>query len=340
LLALDLGSNFVHLAIPEHGLVVREPALVAYDGPGRRAAAVGKEARRLWERQVLDLQIVSPVRSGQVADFDATVALLRPLVTRALGRRPWLHPHVVASCPAEMTPVQARALHDSIHNAGGGQITTVFKPLAAALGAGLTAHDEESVLVVDIGGGSTDVGLVSAGLLTHNRTVPFGGQNLDEALIRAVRRETGLLLDRLTAENIKEQVGAVSGANGAGTYSVRAREEDSPEAGAPQDLDISQVPEILGEAFEPLLEELKWAVDSLPQAVQQDLAAGGVLLTGGGALLRGVEELVREALQLPVGVATDPASCTILGLEAIIRDLPALGLAGRRFGLAAAELAR
>lgn len=330
-LAIDLGTSLVHIAVPGAGVVVREPTIVAFAPPSRKPLAVGREARRLWERGVTDVQVVHPVRGGVVADFDGAVALLRQLIARALGRRPWVAPQVLASVPAEITPVALRALVDTIHAAGGGRVTTVSKPLAAALGAGLTAHNEETILVVDIGGGSTDVGVFSGGLITHARTIAFGGETLDEALLRAVRRDSGLRISEATAEKIKEQIGSVNGWTGAPSVSVNATGEEAAEESQPHDIEAARVPRILAEAFRPLLEELLWAVDGLPRSVQHELTQGGVVLTGGGALLRGVEDLIRNTLHLPVGVATDPVSSTILGLESVMRDLPALSLGGRAF---------
>lgn len=331
MLAIDLGTSLTHIAVPEGGVVVREPSVVAFAPQGRRVLGVGREARRLWERGVADVQIARPVRGGYVADFDATVALLRPLILRALGRRPWFPPQTVISCPAEISPVALRALQDSVHAAGGGHVIPVSKPLAAALGAGLTAHHEEAVMVVDLGGGATDVGIFSGGLITATRTLPFGGETLDEAILRAVRRESGLRISETTAEQIKEQVGSLNGHAGAGSFSIAASEGETPDT-QPHDIDAARVPEVLARAFEPLLNELLWTVEQLPRNVQHELTNGGVVLTGGGALLRGIEEMVRGALKLPVGVATDPASCTILGLEAILRDLPSLTLNGKAFG--------
>jgi len=315
-------------------VVVREPTVVAFGPTNRRPLAVGQEAQHLWERGAADVHIVRPVRHGVVADFDAIVALLRPLITRALGKRPWLPPQVVVSCPAEITPVELRALQDSLHAAGGGRIITVSKPLAAGLGAGLSAHTEETALVVDIGGGATDVGLFSGGLVTGTRTIAFGGESLDEAIRRAVRRERGLKISEVAAEHLKEQVGSVNSGPGSPQVAVEGSAEEQPTGAQPHDLDTARVPEILARAFQALLSELLWTVEQLPSRVQHELTEGGVVLTGGGALLRGVDELIRRHLQLPVGVATDPVSCTILGLEAIMRDLPALALNGRSFSAA------
>lgn len=315
-------------------MVVREATVAAFAPGSRKPVAVGRDAHRLWERGVTDVQIVHPVRGGVVADFDATVALLRRLMQQALGRRPLFPPQILASCPSELSPVSLRALQDSLHAAGGGHVLTVLKPLAAALGAGLTANNEETILVVDIGGGSTEVGIFSAGLVTAARTIPFGGESLDQALLRAVRRESGLRISEAQAQQIKEQIGSVNGWSGAPSLSVTATEEEATEGPTPHDLDAAKVPRLLAEAFEPLLSELLWTVETFPRNVQHELTQGGVVLTGGGALLRGVEELVRNTLHLPVGVATDPASCTILGLEAIMRDLPALSLGGKAFGAA------
>ena len=333
-LAIDVGTAHVHIAVRGEGVVVREPSVVAFGDGRRQPVAVGSEARRLWERGVSEVKVVRPVRGGMVADFDAAVAMLRRFIRQALGHRPLFSPAVVAAYPAGATGVELQALRHSLAAAGAGHMTMVQKPLAASLGAGLPLHSDESYLVVDLGAGAVDIGVFSSGLVTAGQTVRYGGDDLNEALIRAVRRQQGLRITYTAAEHIKQQAGSEQRAPNSGVVPV----DDVVIVEEGQRLDCYDievddwVPQVLAEALEPLLDELTWVVEELPESSRRELELGGVVLTGGCTLLRGIEELFRERLQLPVTSAADPLSCTILGLETILNDLSTLSLNGRRFG--------
>lgn len=330
-LAIDMGTACTQIAVKGQGVVVREPTVIAFDDGRRRPVAVGAEAQRLWERGVSAVKIVRPIRGGVIADFESAVALLRRLIRQALGHRPFFSPSAVVASPASATGVELQALDHSLGAAGIGQVTMVQKPLAAGLGAGLPLHSDESYLVVDIGAGATDIGLFSSGLVTAGHTVRCGGDDLDEAIIRAIRRDRGLRITSPAAEHIKKQVGAVHTNNG--TVSVDdVVVVDENQTVDHYDIEVDWVPQVLADAFDPLLEELSWVVENLPDSSCRGLEVGGLVLTGGCMLLRGLDELFRERLHLPVTIAPDPLSATILGLEAILSDLPALSLNGRRFG--------
>lgn len=329
-LAIDVGTAHVHIAVKGEGVVVREPSMVAFSDGRHQPIAVGNDARQLWDWSVAEVKVIRPIRGGVVADFDEVVVMFRRFIRQALGHRPLFSPAVVVAHSAGATGVELQALHHSLTAAGAGQITMVQKSLAAALGAGLPLHSEESYLVVDIGAGATDIGVFSNGLVTAGHTVRYGGDDLDEALVRAARRQRGLRITHTAAEHIKQQAGSVAGAsNPAVMDNVVAVQQDQHLDSC--DIDVAWVSKVLSEALEPLLEELDWIITDLPEASRRQLELGGLVLTGGCALLRGIDELFRERLQLPVTVAADPLSCTILGLEAILNDVGGLSLNGRRF---------
>jgi len=332
-LAVDLGSATVRIAIKGKGVVLHEPGFVAIESRRSRPVAFGTEARQLWETGVADIEVVRPIRGGVVADFDATVAMLREFVRRALGRRPLLSPMVVTATPASATQVENRALHDALHAAGIGHIVDVQRPLAVGLGAGLPLQSDESYLLVDTGAGCTDAGVFHNGLVTSGCSLEFGGDDLNEAIIRAVRRQRGIRLSEPAAEHLKQEAGSVEAALSNDLVHVdnvvvveNDRHMESYEIKA------DWVPGILREAFDPLIEQLQWLTEELPQAHKQRVAAGGIVLSGGTALLQGLDELLAAAIDLPCRVATDPISCTILGLEAVLSDIEALSLGGQRFG--------
>lgn len=332
-LAIDVGTATLHISVKDHGVVVREPSLVAFGDSDRRPVAYGLEARRMLERGVQGVRVVQPVRQGVIADFDATVLLLRHFMHRALGRRPMLNPVVVTARATAATPVEHRALHDALRAAGAGKVLTVQKTLAAALGAGVPLDTVETHLVVDLGAGATDAGTVSMGLLSAGISPPLAGDYLDRALVRHFRRTQGVRVSRATAEEIKCQVGAVYAelVNGnLGEYSATGEDLQV------FDLNLDEVPEVISQALLPVYDELLWLVEQLPPKARAEIGANGVILTGGTALLRGLSDHIAEALGIPARVATDPLSSTILGLQSILNDMRALSLDGRRFSYTSA----
>jgi len=332
-LAIDLGSAWVHIVAKGEGVVLREPSFVAFEDRRHKPVAVGVEARRLWERGVDELEIVRPVQGGVVADFDAAVAMLRQFIRRALGHRPLLSPLVVVATPAGATQVEERALHNALIAAGAGHIVNVQRPLAVGLGSGLPMQSDDSYLLVDIGAGCTDVGVFHHGLVTSIRSFRFGGDDLDEAIIRTVKRQRGIRIGYPGAESLKREAGSVETALHNGPVHVddvvMVENEQHVES---YEIEVDEVPQILTKAFAQLISELNWLIEELPRAQKQQVAGGGIVLSGGTALLEGLDQLLGSSLHLPCIVATDPISCTILGLEAVLSDIEALSLGGQRFG--------
>jgi len=329
---MDVGSASVHIAAKGKGIVVREPSFVGFDSHHTKPVAFGTEARQLWERGVDDVEIVRPIRGSVVADFDATVAMLREFIRRALGRRPLFAPMVVIATPPSATQVEGRALHDSLHVAGAGHIVDVQRPLAVGLGADLPLQSEDSYLIVDIGAGSTSSAVFHNGLVTAARSFRFGGDHLNEAIIRTIRRQRGIRLSDSAAEHLKREAGSLQTVLGNGPVHVNdvVAVTDNQQIES-YEMDLEQVPQILTEAFEPLIEELQWLLEELPRTQTQQVVGGGVVLSGGTALLGGLDELIASRLHLPCRVASDPISCTILGLQTVLTNLEALSLGGQRF---------
>ncbi|MBU0609570.1 MAG: rod shape-determining protein [Armatimonadetes bacterium] len=330
-LAIDVGTANLHISLKQGGVVVREPALVAYSDGRRRAVAFGLEARRLQERAVEGVQVVQPIRHGVVADFDAAVTMLRHFIHQALGRRPMLNPVVVTACPTAATAVEQRALQDAIRAAGGGRILMIQKALAAAIGAGVSLDAVETQFVVDIGAGASDIGAVSMGMLTAGVSPPVAGDRIDQAIVRHVKRTQNIRVSATTAEEMKIQIGTVDpllGANGNG-FSTSTDELQA------YDVRLDDIPAVVAGALRPVYDEIAWMIEELPPRPRAELGANGLVLTGGTALLKGLADHMADWLGLPVRVATDPMSCTILGLQSIVNDMQALSLGGRRFNVVA-----
>jgi len=331
-LALDLGSSSVRIAVKGEGIVLREPSFVGFDSQHNKPIAFGSEARQLWESGVDDVEIIRPIHSSVVADFDAAVAMLREFIRRALGHRPLFAPMVIIAIPANATQVERRALHDSLHAAGAGYIVDVQRSLVVGLGADLPLQSDDSYLIVDIGAGSTNAGVFHNGLITSARSFRFGGDDLNEAIIRTIKRQRGIRLSVSAAEHLKREAGSVQTALVNGPVHI----DDVVIVNSDQhlmsyEMETEQIPQMLTQAFEPLIEELQWLVEELPRAQKQQVAGGGIILSGGTALLEGLDRLLAAHLHLPCRVATDPISCTILGLEMVLSDIEALSLGGQRF---------
>ncbi len=325
--AIDLGSSSVHISVKDGGVVVREPTVIAFAGPRRRPAAYGSEAKQMLDREVSEVEVVRPVRGGVIADFDATVALVRHLLHKALGHRPLLAPTVITALPTRGTAVERRALVTALRAAGAGEVIVIPRALAAAVGAGMPMDHPQCRLIIDMGAGATDVGVLSAGMVTDGLTLHFGGDDLDEAIVRFIKRRYNQRIGMATAEDIKIMAGALPG--DAATDQLRLDDPSGAESGA--GLRVEGIPELLSASLRPVGGEIQWMLENLPDRQVEEMAMAETVLTGGCALMRGTAEILSHDLALPVRPATDPLSCTILGLEAIVNDLAALSLDGRRF---------
>ncbi|MGQ9730911.1 MAG: rod shape-determining protein [Candidatus Zipacnadales bacterium] len=337
-IGIDLGSANTHLCVKGAGVVVRESTAVAFQDSRRRPLCYGTEAKRMLERQVPGIEVVRPVRQGAVADFDATVELLRHWIRAALGRRTLFSPTVVVSAPLQSTSVQRNALITSIRAAGAGQTYVVPKVLAAAIGARLPVSGVESHLIVDVGAGATDIGVVSMGTITAGATLRYGGDDVDQAILRAIKRSQGVRVDLSSAEEVKIRVGSVHPALGQDNVAVNGTTTNGNGGSGPSAIVLQGAPELLLRAVMPIVNEIAWVIDELPPKQRAEVEQNGITLTGGCALLRGFPELITHHLGIPTTVAKDPLSCTILGIESIIADLRALSMEGRRFAVGPARL--
>ncbi|NPV48190.1 MAG: rod shape-determining protein [Armatimonadetes bacterium] len=334
-LAIDLGTATIHVCVKNDGVVVREPTVLAYGASSRRPVAYGWEARRMLEHGLEDVRVVQPIRDGVVADFDAAVALLRHCIHGALGRRPLFNPTVLVARPTVCTSVEERALHDALRAAGAGRVFTVQKALAAAIGAGQPVDAVETHLSVDIGAGATDIGAVSMGMLTAAAAPRLAGDYLDQAILRHIKRLQGIRITATTAEEIKCRVGTVDRTLVNGSLSGFSPSSPTDNLQA-DDLQLDEIPDVVAGALTTIYDEIAWLVEQLPPKARAEIGANGIIVTGGTALLKGLSDHMAGYLGLPVRVATDPMSCTVLGLQSVLNDMSALSLEGRRFRYAAA----
>ena len=327
-LAIDLGTATCHISVQGAGLVVREPKFIAFETDKRRPIAYGSQAKQMLAREVSDVEVVRPLAGGVVADFDSTVIFLRHLIHQALGHRPLFAPTVVVGEPTRATQVERRALMNALKAAGAGEVITVPRALASAIGAGIPMDQPQCRLMVNMGAGSTDIGVISMGMIAAGDSLHFGGDDLDETIRRYVQRRYRISIGSARAEDIKIMAGALS----ADLVSEQVRLSDLQEGesnGSGQKLE--GIAELMRASLTPVAGEVLWILDSLPERQLDEITQIESILTGGCAQLRGITELFSEELALHFTAAPDPMSCTILGLEAIMNDLEALSLDGRRF---------
>lgn len=330
-LAIDVGTATCHISVQDAGLLVREPMVIAYDAERHRPIAYGSEAKQMLDREVSDVEVIRPLVGGVVGDFDAAVTLLRHFIHQALGHRLLLAPTVVTGEPTSSTQVEQRALINALKSAGAGEVIPVPRALAAAIGAGLPMDQPECRLVVDMGAGSTDIGVISMGMIAAGQSLRFGGDDLDEAIRRHVQRRYRVSIGRARAEDIKIMAGALSADMISEQVRLADLEGGSNGGNGNGQQKLEGIAELMAEALGPTASEVLWVLDALPERQLDEIVQVESVFTGGCASLRGITDLFSDRLALKMIAAPDPMSCTILGLEAIVNDLEALSLDGRRF---------
>ena len=325
-LAVDLGTSETRIHQRGTGLVCREASVVAVhtDRSGhRRVAAVGAEAVPMLGRTPGDLQAVRPIQAGHVSDFEVAEALLTHLVRQVHGRNQWVAPKMVLATPAEATDMERRALRESCETAGARSVHLVDRPLAAALGAELPIQRPSGHMVVDLGAGEASIALISLSNVVAHQAVPGGGYAIDNAIIEMVRARYDLVIGLQTAERLKLELADATGRRDAHKAQAKGR---CATAGVPRAVTItgSDVADALQRPIQSLVHGVRSVLDRVPAELAADVSDHGVVLTGGGSRLRGLERALRRATGLPVVRAEHPESCVIRGAGAILDELDLL----------------
>jgi rod shape-determining protein MreB len=319
-LAIDLGTANSLVYLKGAGIVVNEPSVVALAGPhGRQVVqAVGLVAKQMVGRTPAHMETVRPVRDGMVANLDVAAQMVRALIGRARGGRGFINPKVIVGVPAGATAVERQAVTDTCLDAGARRVELIVEPMAAAIGAGLPVDRAAGSMVVDIGGGTTEVAMVSICGVVHARSVRIGGDRIDEAIVAHMRREHELTIGEGTAERIKLQIGAARAPEGEGAsmevYCRDARRSSTRQVR----LTTREVAEAIAEPIHEIVETVAGALKSAPSELTADVAEHGVFLTGGGALLPGLDERIASEIDLPVTVAENPLACVALGCGKVL----------------------
>ncbi len=326
-MAIDLGTANTLVYVKGRGIVLNEPSVVVLtEVKGRREVlAVGDEAKMMLGRTPGNIHAIRPLRDGVIADFDVAEEMIKHFIRKVHNRRSFAAPQIIVCVPSGSTVVERRAIHESCSRAGANRVYLVEEPMAAAIGAGLPVTEPTGSMVVDIGGGTTEVAVLSLGGIVYSRSVRVGGDKMDEAIIASIRRNHNVLIGESSAERIKKEIGsAATPKDGEGRMlSVKGRDLMN---GVPKELILSeaQIAEALAEPVGQIIEAVKMALEHTAPELAADIVDKGIMLTGGGALLGNLDLVLRQATGLPVSIADDPLSCVALGTGRCLEDLRTL----------------
>jgi rod shape-determining protein MreB and related proteins len=324
-LAIDLGTANTLVFVRGEGVVLREPSIVAIDETDHSVIAVGTEAKAMLGRTPPHIRVVQPLKDGVIADFEITERMLSYLIAKTQRwLRTVLKPRVVIGVPSGITQVERRAVRDSAQHAGAHDVFLVEEPVAAAIGAGLPVQEPGGNLIVDVGGGTTEVAVISMAGVIFCTSVRVAGDEMDEAILQHVRKHYNLLIGERQAEELKIALGsACPGESEARSMEVKGRDLAD---GIPKTIVLTEeeVREALRECVTTIAETVRTCLERTPPELAADIVDAGIVLSGGGGLLRGLDRLLSQEIQLPVKLAADPTSCVVLGLGRILDELDLL----------------
>jgi rod shape-determining protein MreB len=327
-LAIDLGTANTLVYLKGKGVVVSEPSVVAVqkDSMGqRKVLAVGMEAKKMLGRTPGSIVAIRPMKDGVIADFDITEEMLRYFIQKVHNRKTLVRPRIVICVPSGITQVEKRAVKESAESAGAREVYLIEEPMAAAIGAGLPITEASGNMIVDIGGGTTEVAVISLAGIVYAKSVRVGGDKLDEALVQYLKRKYNLLIGERTAEQIKIEIGS---AYPDAEEEVRKMEVKGRDlvSGIPKTLEINsiEIQEALAETVNAIVEAVRIALERTPPELAADIVDKGIVLAGGGANLRNLDALLRDQTGLPVVIAEDPLSCVVLGSGKVLDELDLL----------------
>ena len=314
-LAIDLGTANTLIYAKDRGIVVREPSVVAVQKESRgekRVLAVGKEAKDMLGRTPGGIQAIRPMKDGVIADFEVTEAMLRYFILRAHQRKTFVHPRIIICVPYGITEVEKRAVRESAESAGAREVYLIEEPMAAAIGAGLPITQPSGNMIVDIGGGTTEVAVISLAGIVHSNSIRVGGDKMDEAVMLHMKTKYNMLIGERTAEQIKCTIGMAYPSDEVLTMSIKGRDQT---AGLPrtQTINSDEIRDALSEPIRQIVQGVRTALEHTPPELSADIVDKGIVLTGGGALLINLDILIREETGLPVLIADDPLTCVVMG---------------------------
>lgn len=328
-IGIDLGTSNTMIYVKKRGILISEPSLVVVNsGSKRQVQSVGDEARRELGRTSASKTVIHPIRNGVIADFDMTALMIRYFLRKAVGVSNVFKPKVVVSVPAGMDDVNRKALTEAVRLSGIKKIYLMEKPFAAALGSGLPVYDPIGSMVVDIGGGTTDVAVASLGGLVVSQSIPVGGQKMDEAIVNHIKREFKMLIGDRTAEDVKTDLASAMPLTADRRVRIRGRDLLSPQA---MDIEYTsqQAYQAIREPCKAIIAAIRWVLERTPPELAADIMRTGIHLTGGGAQLYAMDQFIATELGIPVLLAREPQDCTVAGLGHIVENIPLYTQTGR-----------
>lgn len=318
-MGIDLGTANTLVYIKGQGIVVREPSVVAIRDDSKEVLAVGEEAKRMIGRTPGNIVAIRPMKDGVIADFDVTQSMLSYFIQKAAAKKGVVSPRIAICVPFGVTDVEKRAIEEAARQAGAKDAYLIEEPMAAAIGAGLKVEEPEGNMVVDIGGGTSEIAVISLGGIVSAESVRIGGNKFDEAIVGYVKKEYNLMIGERTAEDIKISIGSTFKEDQESNMQIRGRDLIS---GLPKTVEISstEVRDALKEPISSIVDAIKSTLEKTPPELASDIMENGIMLTGGGALLRGLDKLIKQETGMPVTIAEGPLDCVALGTGKSVED--------------------
>ncbi len=319
-IGIDLGTANTLVYVKDRGIVLREPSVVAIQQGTNRVLAVGEEAKRMLGRTPGNIVAIRPMKAGVIADFEVTEAMLRYFIRKAHNRKWVVRPRIIISVPSGITEVEKRAVKDSATHAGAREVYLIEEPMAAAIGVGLPVQEPAGNMIVDMGGGTTEVAIISLAGIVLSRSVRVGGDEMDEAIVQYLKRVYNLMIGERTAEEVKITIGSAYPLGEEMSMEVKGRDLV---AGLPKTLTITseEIREALQEPVSSIVEAIRITLERCPPELSSDLVDRGIVLAGGTSQLRGMDKLIAEQTGLPVHVAEDPLSAVAEGTGVVLHEL-------------------
>ena len=323
-IGIDLGTANTLVYMKGKGIIIREPSVVAVDTKNDRVKCVGQEAKDVIGRTPGSIVTVRPLKDGVIADFDVTTSMLTEFIHKAIGRGFFSRPRVVICIPSGVTAVERRAVRDAAEQAGAKRVSIIEEPMAAAIGAGLPVAEPQGSMVVDIGGGTSEVAVISLGGIVASKSVRVGGDEFDASIINFIKKKYNLLIGERTAENIKIEIGsACPPEEGELSMEIKGRNLLN---GLPENITITsdQVRGALEDPLSQVLDAIRLTLERTPPELSADIIDQGITLTGGGALLRGLDKLIHDETGMPVQIAENPLDCVAIGTGLVLDNIDTL----------------
>ncbi|MBI5866834.1 MAG: rod shape-determining protein [candidate division Zixibacteria bacterium] len=319
-IGIDLGTANTLVFVRGIGIVLNEPSVVATEVGTGRVVAVGAAAKEMLGRTPDDIRAVRPLKDGVIADFEISEKLLSDFIRRVVRHRYLMKPKIVISVPSGITEVEKRAVRDSAENAGAREVYLIQEPMAAAIGVGLPVDAASGIMVIDIGGGTSEIAVIALSGIVNNKSIRIAGDEMNEAIVLYLKKNYNILIGELTAEEIKIRIGSAFSLDREESMEIKGRDLI---AGVPKTMKLSsvQVREALTEPVDAIVEAVRQSLERTPPELSSDILDRGIVLTGGGALLRGLDKRLRQETNLPVNVADDPLTCVVRGTGRVLENM-------------------